>query len=211
MTEQKKNTFEVAYEEAFTLGCEQLQQKDLAAWCTRAGARVRELGDARTEILISFLHKPVRVCVPDFTFTAEDGTEIGVWEKILILHYLNQCEGTPLSNDLINYRQVKDGATYYPTFEKRSIKPLLKFFGSSPEKLGAAAAQLGAERAEHGDYGVRIMAFPLVPLYYVVWKGDDEFPPEANILFDATIEQNLSAEDIAVLCQQVVFQMVKNL
>ncbi|MBN1189914.1 MAG: DUF3786 domain-containing protein [Dehalococcoidales bacterium] len=42
-----------------------------------------------------------------------------------------------------------------------------------------------------------------------VWKGDDEFPPDAAILFDSTVLDYLSAEDINVLCQTVTWKMVK--
>jgi hypothetical protein len=42
----------------------------------------------------------------------------------------------------------------------------------------------------------------------IIWKGDDEFPPEGNILFDRNILQILSAEDIAWLSGMVVYPLI---
>jgi hypothetical protein len=41
-----------------------------------------------------------------------------------------------------------------------------------------------------------------------LWKGDEEFPPEGNILFDRSIIGVLSAEDVAWLSGMVVYPMI---
>jgi hypothetical protein len=42
----------------------------------------------------------------------------------------------------------------------------------------------------------------------ILWIGDDEFPPEANILFDQTIGDFLSPEDVAWLAGMVVYRLI---
>jgi hypothetical protein len=37
----------------------------------------------------------------------------------------------------------------------------------------------------------------------VLWRGDDEFPPNATILFDSSVTDYLSTEDLAVLCERI--------
>jgi hypothetical protein len=49
---------------------------------------------------------------------------------------------------------------------------------------------------------------PAVPLQLILWEGDDEFPAEANILFDKTIGRILSPEDIAWLAGMVVYRLM---
>jgi hypothetical protein len=51
---------------------------------------------------------------------------------------------------------------------------------------------------------------PRIDIICCLWKPDEEFGPEAALLFDAGAEQFLCAEDIAVLCQQIVIQLIKN-
>jgi len=43
----------------------------------------------------------------------------------------------------------------------------------------------------------------------VLWQGDEEFPPEGNILLDRTISHFLPAEDIIVVCETVSRKLVK--
>ena len=52
-----------------------------------------------------------------------------------------------------------------------------------------------------------VTALPLVPLALILWKGDDEFPPEGNILFDRSITSIFSAEDVAWLSGMVVYPL----
>jgi hypothetical protein len=42
----------------------------------------------------------------------------------------------------------------------------------------------------------------------ILWAGDDEFPAEANIVFDENIAEILSPEDIAWLAGMVVYRLI---
>ncbi len=209
MTKDKKNSFEIAYEEALNLACNELIRKDVHSCCINAGAEVLSSSEKSFNIKITFLNKDVYVDIPEFVFSAGSSDPLHVWEKILILHYLSNARTIRMTNSLINYRQVRDGANYFPAFEKRSTKPFLNTFGTHPESMIRASQALGGEEVRQGDAGVKVTALPFVPVYFVIWKGDAEFPPSGNILFDSSIEKFLSAEDIAVLCQQIVFKMIK--
>jgi hypothetical protein len=43
-----------------------------------------------------------------------------------------------------------------------------------------------------------------------LWKGDEEFPAEGSFLFDGSIPDYLSIEDINILCQTIAWRLVKN-
>jgi len=61
---------------------------------------------------------------------------------------------------------------------------------------------------DQGDHSVVVRAFPLVPVALILWEGDDEFPPEGNLLFDRSISHILSAEDIAWLAGMIVYPIM---
>jgi hypothetical protein len=42
-----------------------------------------------------------------------------------------------------------------------------------------------------------------------LWKGDTEFPPDGNVLFDSSITGYLPAEDIVILAETVVWKIIK--
>jgi len=66
-----------------------------------------------------------------------------------------------------------------------------------------------AQTASMGDVSVTIQAFPKTPITFVIWRGDEEFPPNGTILFDSSIKNNLlSPEDIAELVSMIVYSMI---
>ena len=85
---------------------------------------------------------------------------------------------------------------------------MLSTFGQDLPLYAKAAAALGGEPLSLGDAAARFMAFPRVPVTHVLWGGDEEFPPEATILFDETIPGYLPTEDIAALAGASVYRLM---
>ena len=71
-----------------------------------------------------------------------------------------------------------------------------------------AARQLKAAQIDTGDAAFEFRVLPAVCLQLIIWSGDDEFPAEANILFDQNIGQILSPEDVAWLAGMVVYRLM---
>ena len=135
--------------------------------------------------------------------------EVPIWDKIILLHYFTQAKGTPISNKLISFKELPEGAGYFPTFYKRAIKLLVIHFGNEPHQLIDTAKLLGGQEADYGDVSVTINALSRVPITLVLWQGDTEFPPEGSIMFDRSISDYLPTEDIIVLCQTIAWRLVK--
>lgn len=207
----RENPFQAAYSEALQRARQTLLGRDIAACCAAGGALLKKRAGRSDTIELCFLNKPVHITLPQGCFSTDgDNRDVSIWEQILILHYLANSERAQLQHTLINYRRLRDGTVYAPAFERRCLQPLLAAFGSSPGRLAAAAAPLGGVPADYGDCAVRIPALPRLDIICCLWKGDAEFGPEAAILFDAGAEDFLCAEDMAVLCQQIVIKLIKN-
>ena len=71
--------------------------------------------------------------------------------------------------------------------------------------------ELGGRKADYGDVAVTINTFRQTPITLVLWKGDKEFAPEGNVLFDSTISDYLPVEDIIVLSETTVRILIKRL
>ena len=198
------------YQVALDLACEQLLNSDLSERSAKSGAVLEKKESGKELIKITFLNQICEIKLPSMEMgCAGSEEEMPVWAKILILHYLNHSQGLPLSGKWITFRQLPGGSGYYPAHAKRTLNPLINAFGSNPEFLIEAAKLLGGRAVLLGDAAVTIFAFPHVPITFILWKGDEEFSPEANVLFDSTITENLSTEDVEVLCQMVALKMKK--
>ena len=198
------------YEFAYKLACERLAKlDDVEQQCRKSGARYQVVG-SQPVITLEYLNRSYQITLPDVKISLVDSEEeIPIRDKILILHYLTQAKGSPLANEPISYKQLPEGANYFPTFSKRAIKPLVDHFGQQPHLLIDIAGKLGGHKADYGDVAVTINAFELVPITLVLWQGDKEFPPAGNILFDATISDYLATEDISVLCEIIAWKLVR--
>ncbi|MDI6855094.1 MAG: DUF3786 domain-containing protein [Deltaproteobacteria bacterium] len=160
-------------------------------------------------LIVPYFGQPRRVAWPEITVTPADGEgEVPLTEQILILHYLERATGEPLSGINIDFRAVPEGSFYWSAFVSRAKKPLLEMFGRDPDFYLKVATAMGGIPVTLGDVSVQFQAFPLVPITHVLWRGDDEFDPDASILFDETISGHLSTEDIAALAGASVYRLM---
>jgi len=203
--------YEYGYSLAFKLAGEQLAGVDIKEQCRRSGAEYKRAG-SKEIVTVEFLNQPYQVTLPDVDVSRVDTeAEVPASDKILILHYLTLASGVPLSGKLIAFQELPEGASYLRTFAKRSIEPLVKYFSPEPERLIELSERLGGQKVDYGDAAVKINGFKMVPVTLVLWRGDEEFPPRGNILFDSTIAEYLSTYDITVLCDAIVWRLVRAL
>jgi len=163
------------------------------------------------KVLLTYLNHPYLVDLQSGAISSQEdpGLEVSLKDRILILHYLTQAKGTPLTHRLITYAQIQGGRFYCPAFQKRTIEPILHSFGNQPESLIETSQELGGKQAPYGDASVYFHPFPLIKLVIVLWRGDEEVSPNGNILFDKNITDYLSAEDIAVLSETLIWKLIR--
>lgn len=165
---------------------------------------------AQNVFRVPFLDRVYTVHFPDFVFSDEKDREkdVPIQEQILILHYMLAQDMPAPSRNWVAYREIPGAAFYFSAFVKRAVDPLKKTFGSNAAGLVRASAQLGGETVEPGDAAFEFKLFPRVRLRLILWEGDPEFPPEANILFDETIGKIFLPEDIAWLAGMLVYRLI---
>jgi hypothetical protein len=192
------------------MAVEGILKSDPAERAARGGGRFEPGADGKSRIAVRYLGREVWLSLPEGILETPGGGSISLREEILILHYLEKASGIPLTGNWVSFAEIPGGAFYHPVFLQRSKASLVKFFGEDPQRfLVLASEEAGGEPWEMGDTGVKIQAFPRVALGMVLWKGDAEFPPEGNVLFDSSITDYLPAEDIVILAETVVWRLIK--
>ena len=206
MCNPKEHTLQLAYR----LARENLSGMDIKQQCVRSGAHYVH----PDKVTIEYLNQSYVIAIPSIEISLRDSLDhyegqegredIDLKDRILMLHYLITAKGTPTTGKLIGFKQVPGGLFEFASFSREVLTPLLEHFGNEPERLVEAAANLGGTKVGYGDVSVSIKAFPNVPVVIVLWRGDDEFAPNASILFDSTVADYLSTEDMSVLCERIV-------
>lgn len=212
LTVPEQRYYEYGHNFAYELACEQLVRiADIEQQCRRSGAQCRVTGSSKS-ITIQYLNRPYLLTLPDITISVVGSNEeVPTRDKILLLHYFTLSKGTPLADKLIAFTELPEGSGYFPSFAKRTINILLAHFGKEAHLLIPAAEKLAGRKADFGDAAVTIDALSRVPITIILWQGDEEFPPQGSIVFDATISDYLSTEDITVLCGVITGRLLASL
>jgi hypothetical protein len=115
-------------------------------------------------------------------------------ELISLVFLLNVGPASP-EGTLVSAAELKS-AHFFQGPHELKVGPLIKRYGHDIVGFRERAAALGGEVQEMADAACRLPALPNVPLYYLLWEGDEEFGPHLSILFDRTVEQHLPADGI---------------
>lgn len=158
---------------------------------------------------VPYLGKKYKVYHPEGQVVCENGGEVQVTDQIVLLHYLTHCSNRVLEGSKIAFQELPSGSIYIGPFTNRSVRPLVAIFGENQEKIVEAAKLLGGWKEDLGDVAVTVPVLPKIPITFVLWEGDDEFPPSGNVLFDASASSHLHTEDYALLPGLALWEMKK--
>ncbi len=198
------------YKNAVELGKQELSGQNPTQITDQSGAVLETDPKGNPFLTLDFLGKKVGMTWPDcLFFLVGSDEEVPLQEQVLILHYLNSPAESRVLGEWIAYQEVPDGKFYLDAFYKRAKNPMVQAFGEKPELLLKLATEVyNARPSDQGDVSVVVQAFPKVPVALIIWRGDDEFPPEGNILFDRSISGLLSAEDMAWLAGMIIYPLM---
>lgn len=134
-----------------------------------------------------------------------NNTPVEDHRTVLILHYLSQkITGLPVvSGEYLSFNGLSSINRFADVFKKRSTDVILKRYGDNIFNIFSVLHNLPAKKANRADAAIVIEAFEGVPILIELWEADEEFGPEANILFDKTITKIFCVEDIVVLAEVV--------
>jgi len=194
------------FKESFRLASVELKKRDIATLAKAAGGEF----SPEQGLVVAFLGSKYSVEIhQEADIRRLNSTEdVSLPDKILIAHYLLGAAGKQSAGKLITFRQIPDGHFYFDAFQRRARDPLVNFFGNNGNLFVKCSEMIGARRVENGDYGMEFTVFPHIIVQLVLWLGDEEFPPDATILFNESIQRLLSAEDIAVMSGGLVYRLI---
>ncbi len=135
---------------------------------------------------------------PECEITREDSKPVSLSAKILLLRYILNILDKPLSGELISYKNLPGAFNYYSVYYNKNLKPILENFKNIKE-LKEKVLKIKGKEENLGDFSYKFDVLPNVPIFLIYYRGDDEFPPSIDFLFDSTIKYIYSPEDVAVL------------
>jgi hypothetical protein len=117
---------------------------------------------------------------------------------VLLLYLLNARE-LPLAGDWVNEKELKGGALFFRGPHTLARGPLEKKYARDPQGLLRAGQSLGGKATGKGAASFVLAALPRIPLEYIFYGEDEEFPAQLIITFDRTVERHLPLDVIWAL------------
>lgn len=146
------------------------------------------------EFSLRLMGQPVRLAWPEFQVTEGD---LPGPARILLMRYLLEGRFLPSQGKFLSYREMPWGSVYDQNFQGRRIRRLARSF--TLESFVSGMEHLKAQPISGGDRGYEFPFLEGLLLRFLLWEGDEEFPPSAQILFSDNFPLAFTAEDMAVV------------
>ena len=143
-------------------------------------------------------------------FSSQPGSEPAEFlEQLCLLAYLINAKDLSLADKLVSAESLPGGAFFFRGPHALPTRKLEETFGDKPDLLYEAGARLNAKQRDFGDASVELLVLPRIPLTFVIWAGDEEFPARASILFDETTGSHLLLDALLAAVNLAVDALVK--
>ena len=163
-----------------------------------AVARTGVKWDGR-EFYVNLLGREFAISHPAYAIRAVDGGVIPpLPTQTFLLRYLMESKKTPWCGTWKTFREMPWGEMYIKPYTGRVLTRAAFTFSFKLAAFAAACEKMGATKLPHGDAGYQ---FELVDGYHVqilIWQGDEEFPPNAQVIYSDNFAEGFAAEDRVV-------------
>ncbi len=122
---------------------------------------------------------------------------------LMVLFYLLNAKNIPLARKWIGEKDLPGGEAFFRGPHALSLDLVEKKYGDNPEGFIEAGKVLGGTPVRFGDKSIAIDVFPRIPIIYILWIEDKEFPTKAGVLFDASIGSHYTLDMIWVMVNEV--------
>ena len=118
--------------------------------------------------------------------------------QTFLLRYLLEAKTVSWAGQWKTFREMPWGELYIKPYTGRVLTRAAFTFGTRVEKFRAACEKLGAAPLKHGDAGFEFDFIGGYKMQILVWGPDDEFPPNAQVLYSDNFAEGFAAEDRVV-------------
>lgn len=174
-----------------------------------AAARLPGLPWDGKEFTLTLLGKRYAIAHPDYAIRSLDGGPVPPLPvQTFLLRYLLEGKDCFWAGDWKTFREMPWGEMYIKPYTGRVLTRAAFTFGTRVAAFQAAAERMGARKVPHGDAGFEFDLIGGYKMQLLVWEGDEEFPPSAQVLYSDNFAAGFAAED-RVVAGDILISSVK--
>ena len=139
-----------------------------------------------------------------------DGVEPPLPVQTFLLRYLLEGKAVMWNGAWKTFREMPWGEMYIKPYTGRVLTRAAFTFGTRLGAFKAACEKLGGIPVKHGDAGYAFHFLKGYDMQILVWEGDDEFPPNAQVLYTDNFADGFAAED-RVVAGDILITCIKSM
>lgn len=174
---------------------------------------VGRLSDVRwdgKEFIIRLLGRDFAISHPDYAIRALDGGAVPpLPAQTFLLRYLLESRDIRWGGEWKTFREMPWGEMYIKPYTGRVLTRAAFTFGTRVAAFRTAAEKMGGLPLPNGDAGYQFDLIGGYRMRILVWEGDDEFPPNAQVLYSDNFAEGFAAED-RVVAGDILISAVKS-
>ncbi|MCS6908136.1 MAG: DUF3786 domain-containing protein [Anaerolineales bacterium] len=177
----------------------ELAQRNPLELAVNTATVYQPLAEGRGQFCFSYWQKETALSYPAFLATSvPDQNELGIAHQALILYYFLTARPRPLVEKWISFAELPDGRFYNRAFQGYTGRLLGRHFSNQLNRMEEAVRACGGSPYPFANQAYLFWVLPRVPLLLVYWEGDEDFPANYQILFDASIDSYLPTDACAI-------------
>ena len=151
------------------------------------------------EFYVNLLGREYAISHPVYTIRATDGGKVPpLPTQTFLLLYLLESKDVIWNGQWKTFREMPWGEMYIKPYTGRVLTRAAYTFSFKLDAFRKAAETMRATAGKQGDAGYLFELVGGNRMQILVWEGDDEFPPNAQVLYSDNFAQGFAAEDRVV-------------
>lgn len=147
------------------------------------------------KIYVNLLGREYAISHPHYAITPGN---LPLPTQTFLLRYLLEGKRTTWQGKWLTFREMPWGELYIQPYTGRVLKRAAFTLGTRIDAFRRASQALGFSPIASGDFGCQAELVPGCFLRLIVWAGDEEFPPSAQVLYSDNFAGSFAAEDRVV-------------
>ena len=162
------------------------------------------------EFYVNLLGREFAISHPDYALRALDGGAIPpLPTQTFLLRWLLESRQAQSLGQWKTFREMPWGEMYMAPYTGRCLTRAAFTFGTRLAAFRAACEKLGGEPVKNGDAGFEFNFIGCYKMRILIWEGDEEFPPSAQILYSDNFAAGFGAED-RVVAADILISTIKS-
>ena len=162
------------------------------------------------EFYVNLLGREYAISHPDCVIRPLDGGKLPPLPvQTFLLRYLLESKSVAWSGEWKTFREMPWGEMYIKPSTGRVLTRAAFTCGTRVAKFREACEKMGALSLPHGDAGYQFDFVGGYQMRILVWEGDDEFPPNAQVLYSDNFAEGFAAED-RVVAGDILISVIKS-